>query len=94
MKKGAKVGLSLLSILMLASCHHDLPSSSATTQPPVTEPAPTVKPTETPTEAPTEKPTETPTVKPTESASVEAEKYDLSVEAGEGATISDRKSVV
>ena len=88
MKKGAKVGLSLLSILMLASCHHDLPSSSATTQPPVTEPAPTVKPTETPTEAPTEKPTETPTVKPTESASVEAEKYDLSVEAGEGATIS------
>lgn len=68
MKKGAKVGLSLLSILMLASCHHDLPSSSATTQPPVTEPAPTVK--------------------PTESASVEAEKYDLSVEAGEGATIS------
>lgn len=64
MKKGAKVGLSLLSILMLASCHHDLP----TTQPPVTEPAPTVK--------------------PTESASVEAEKYDLSVEAGEGATIS------
>ena len=88
MKKGAKVGLSLLSILMLASCHHDLPSSSATTQPPVTEPAPTVKPTETPTEAPTEKTTETPTVKPTESASVEAEKYDLSVEAGEGATIS------
>lgn len=88
MKKGAKVGLSLLSILMLASCHHDLPSSSATTQPPVTEPAPTVKPTETPTEAPTEKATETPTVKPTESASVEAEKYDLSVEAGEGATIS------
>lgn len=88
MKKGAKVGLSLLSILMLASCHHDLPSSSATTQPPVTEPAPTVKPTETPTEAPTEKPTETPTVKPTESATVEAEKYDLSVEAGEGATIS------
>lgn len=84
MKKGAKVGLSLLSILMLASCHHDLP----TTQPPVTEPAPTVKPTETPTEAPTEKPTETPTVKPTVSASVEAEKYDLSVEAGEGATIS------
>lgn len=76
MKKGAKVGLSLLSILMLASCHHDLPSSSATTQPPVTEPAPTVKP------------TESPTVKPTESASVEAEKYDLSVEAGEGATIS------
>lgn len=60
MKKGAKVGLSLLSILMLASCHHDLSSSSATTQPPVTEPAPTV----------------------------EAEKYDLSVEAGEGATIS------
>lgn len=88
MKKGAKVGLSLLSILMLASCHHDLPSSSATTQPPVTEPAPTVKPTETPTEAPTEKPTDTPTVKPTESATVEAEKYDLSVEAGEGATIS------
>lgn len=88
MKKGAKVGLSLLSILMLASCHHDLPSSSATTQPPVTEPAPTVKPTETPTEAPTEKPTEIPTVKPTESATVEAEKYDLSVEAGEGATIS------
>lgn len=88
MKKGAKVGLSLLSILMLASCHHDLPSSSATTQPPVTEPAPTVKPTETPTEAPTEKPTETPTVKPTESVTVEAEKYDLSVEAGEGATIS------
>lgn len=88
MKKSAKVGLSLLSILMLASCHHDLPSSSATTQPPVTEPAPTVKPTETPTEAPTEKPTETPTVKPTESATVEAEKYDLSVEAGEGATIS------
>lgn len=88
MKKGAKVGLSLLSILMLASCHHDLPSSSATTQPLVTEPAPTVKPTETPTEAPTEKPTETPTVKPTESATVEAEKYDLSVEAGEGATIS------
>ena len=88
MKKGAKVGLSLLSILMLASCHHDLPSSSATTQPPVTEPAPTVKPTETPTEAPTEKTTETPTVKPTESASVEAEKYDLSVESGEGATIS------
>lgn len=88
MKKGAKVGLSLLSILMLASCHHDLPSSSATTQPPVTEPAPTVKPTETLTEAPTEKTTETPTVKPTESASVEAEKYDLSVEAGEGATIS------
>ena len=88
MKKGAKVGLSLLSILMLASCHHDLPSSSATTQPPVTEPAPTVKPTETPTEAPTEKTTETPTVKPAESASVEAEKYDLSVEAGEGATIS------
>lgn len=88
MKKGAKVGLSLLSILMLASCHHDLPSSSATTQPPVTEPAPTVKPTETPTEAPTEKPTETPTIKPTESATVEAEKYDLSVEAGEGATIS------
>lgn len=104
MKKGAKVGLSLLSILMLASCHHDLP----TTQPPVTEPAPTVKstespteaptekptetptikPTETPTEAPTEKPTETPTVKPTESVTVEAEKYDLSVEAGEGATIS------
>lgn len=64
MKKGAKVGLSLLSILMLASCHHDLP----TTQPPVTEPAPTVK--------------------PTESVTVEAEKYDLSVEAGEGATIS------
>ncbi len=88
MKKGAKVGLSLLSILMLASCHHDLPSSSATTQPPVTEPAPTVKSTETPTEAPTEKPTETPTIKPTESATVEAEKYDLSVEAGEGATIS------
>lgn len=88
MKKSAKVGLSLLSILMLASCHHDLPSSSATTQPPVTEPAPTVKPTETPTEAPTEKPTDTPTVKPTESATVEAEKYDLSVEAGEGATIS------
>lgn len=84
MKKGAKVGLSLLSILMLASCHHDLP----TTQPPVTEPAPTVKPTETPTETPTEKPTETPTIKPTESATVEAEKYDLSVEAGEGATIS------
>lgn len=84
MKKSAKVGWSLLSILMLASCHHDLP----TTQPPVTEPAPTVKPTETPTEAPTEKPTETPTIKPTESATVEAEKYDLSVEAGEGATIS------
>lgn len=64
MKKGAKVGLSLLSILMLASCHHDLP----TTQPPATEPAPTVK--------------------PTESVTVEAEKYDLSVEEGEGATIS------
>ncbi len=53
---------------------------------------PTVKPTETPTEAPTEKPTENPTVKPTESVSVEAEKYDLSVEAGEGATISSLPS--
>ncbi len=84
MKKSAKVGLSLLSILMLASCHHELPSDSATAQPSVTEPAPTVKPTETPTEAPT--------VKPTESVSVEAEKYDLSVEAGEGATISSLPS--
>lgn len=98
MRKTTKVGLSLLSILRLASCHHE-PSASDTvtpsiTGPAVTEPAPTTKPTENPTvkptEKPTTKPTETPTTKPTEkpSASVSvAEKFAITIEAGEGATI-------
>ena len=98
MRKTTKVGLSLLSILRLASCHHE-PSASDTvtpsvTGPAVTEPAPTTKPTENPTAKPTEKPTikptETPTTKPTEkpSASVSAaEKFAITIDAGEGATI-------
>lgn len=82
MRKTTKVGLSLLSILRLASCHHE-PSASDTvtpsvTGPAVTEPAPTTKPTENPTAKPTEKP----------SASVSvAEKFAITIDAGEGATI-------
>lgn len=91
MNKKTKFGLSLLSLILLASCHtNNSNASSSATEPAspsqrVTEPQPTEKPTTKPTDGSSsnsEEPSET--TKPSVSVT---EEFAITVDAGEGATI-------
>lgn len=91
MNKKTKFGLSLLSLILLASCHtNNSNASSSATEPAspsqrVTEPQPTEKPTTKPTDessSNSEEPSET--TKPSVSVT---EEFAITVDAGEGATI-------
>ena len=91
MNKKTKFGLSLLSLILLASCHtNNSNASSSATEPAspsqrVTEPQPTEKPTAKPTDGSlsnSEEPSET--TKPSVSV---VEEFAIIVDAGEGATI-------
>ena len=88
MNKKTKFGLSLLSLILLASCHtNNSNASSSATEPAspsqrVTEPQPTEKPTTKPTDGSSsnsEEPSET--TKPSVSVT---EEFAITVDAGEG----------